>query len=91
MELKTTLNEEMTKRFQAVKEHNGMSSDKEILNTLISKEFHRIERLKLHKVFLPKETYDLAEKTAKARGQTIDEYIDEMTEKLLKEGVKHGN
>jgi hypothetical protein len=91
MELKTTLDEKMTKRFQAVKEHSGMSSDKEILNTLISKEFHRIERLKLHMVFLPKETYDLAEKAARARGQTLDEYIDEVTEKLLKEGVKHGN
>ncbi len=85
MELKTTLNEEMTKRFQAVKEHNGICSDKEILNTLISKEYSRIQMTKRHKVFLPKQVYDAAEKAAEARGQTIDEYIDEATEKLLKE------
>ena len=84
MELKTTLNEEMTKRYQAVRDHTGMSSDKELLNTLISREYHRIERLKLHKVFLPKETYGLIEKAAESRDQTVDEYIQELTEDMLR-------
>jgi hypothetical protein len=94
MELKTTLNEQMTEKFKAVKEHSGMNSDKEILNVLISREYHRIERLKLHKVFLPNEVYNLVEKATEARGQTIDEYIQEVTEDLLKnakEGVKHAS
>jgi hypothetical protein len=60
---------------------------------LISREFGRIERLKIHRVFIPKETYALVEKAAESRNQTVDEYIQEVTEDLLKnakEGVKDG-
>ena len=84
MELKTTLNEEMTKRFQTVKEHSGMNSDTEVLNVLISREFSRIERLKLHRVFLPKETYEMAEKAAEARNQTLYEYVEELALDMIK-------
>ena len=94
MELKTTLNEELTKRYQTVKEHTGMENDKNVLAWLISKEYGRIQRSKRQKVFLPKDVYRLVEKAAEARGQTIDEYIDEVTEQLLKnakEAEKHGN
>jgi hypothetical protein len=94
MELKTTLNEEMTKRYKTVKEHTSLIDDKSVVAFLISKEYHRIQMLRYHRVFLPKETYDRAEKAAEARGQTIDEYIDEVTEELLKDGkeaVKHGD
>lgn len=93
MELKTTLNEEMTKRYETVKKHTGMKDDNSVLGFLISREYSRIQRAKYHKVFLPKQTYDLAEKAANARGQTLYEYIDEVTEELLKnpkEGMKHG-
>ena len=94
MELKTSLNEEMTKRFQAVKENTGVKSDKEVLAILISREYSRIERRKIRRVFLSNETYDLIEKTAEARGQTVDEYVEELTEGLIrkaKEGVTHGS
>lgn len=92
MELK--MNEKVTEQFRVVKEHSGVNDDKSVIALLISKEYHRIERLKLHKVFLPNEVYDLVEKATEARGQTIDEYIQEVTEDLLKntkEGVKHGS
>lgn len=92
MELKTTLNEETTRRYQAIKKHSGLSNDKELLAILISREYHRIERLKLHKVFMPKEIYALVEKAATARGETVDEYIGDLTDDILrksKEGAKH--
>jgi hypothetical protein len=94
MELKTTLDMELTRRYEAVKEHTHMLNDKSVLGFLISKEYNRIQRAKRHKVFLPKKTYDLAEKAAKARGQTIDEYVEELTEEMIKnaeEAEKHGN
>jgi len=90
MELK--MNEKTTEQFKAIKEHAGMNSDKEVLAVLISREYHRIERLKLHRVFLPKETYELAEKAAEARNQTLDEYIEELALNLIKkekEGDEH--
>lgn len=91
MELKTKLNETMAKKFEAVKEHTGMENNSSVVWFLISREYNRIERSKRHKVFLPNEIYDRAEKAAEARGQTMDEYIDEVTEQLLKnpnEGLK---
>jgi hypothetical protein len=94
MELKTKLDEKATREYEAVKEHTGMHDDKNVIGFLIAKEYSRIQRAKRHKVFLPNETYNLAEKAAEARGQTIHEYIDEVTEQLLKnakEGEKHGN
>ena len=92
MELKTTLNEKVTEQFKVVKENSGVNDDKSVIALLISKEYDRIQRSKLHKVFLPNEVYDLVEKATEARGQTIDEYIQEVTEDLLKntkEGVQH--
>ena len=92
MELKTTLNEKMTERFQTVKESTGVQSDKEVLAILISKEYTRIQRRKYRKVFIPNEDYDIIEKAAADRGQTVDEYITELTLKQFekaKEGVKH--
>lgn len=97
MELKISLDEELAKRYKTVKEHTSLNNDKSVLAFLISKEYHRLEGAKRQKVFLPKETYALVEKASRARGQTIDEYIDEVTGDLLKnakeakEGVKHGN
>lgn len=94
MKLGTTLNEEMTKRYETVKEHIGAKNNHTVLAGLISEEYSRIQNAKYHRLFLPKETYDAAEKAAEARGQTIDEYIGELTEKMLKnaeEAAKHGN
>lgn len=94
MELKTSLNEELTKRYQAVKEHTGMKSNDSVLAFLISKEYDRVQRSKRHKVFLLKETYMMAEKAAEARGQTIDEYVEELALDMIKkakEGVKDGS
>lgn len=75
MKLDVVLDEEATKRFEAVKEHTGMKSNVSVLQYVISREYARIQRSKVRKVFLPNETYDLMEKAAKARGQTIDEYV----------------
>ena len=89
--MKTTLNEEMAKRYQAVKESTCMPSDKSVLAFLISKEYNRLQRRKYRKVFIPNEDYDLIEKAAEARGQTVDELIEELCENQLrkaKENVK---
>ena len=88
MKLNITLDDENTKRFQAVKEHLGVKNDVSTIEYAISREYGRIQRSKVRKVFLPNETYDLMEKAAEARGQTIDEYVQEITEDLLKEQKK---
>jgi len=93
MRLNVTLNEEQSKAFQEIKKDSCMISNKSIICLMISHEEDRIWRSRRHKVFLPNEIYDKAEKAAEARGQTIHEYIDEVTEDLLKnakESVKHG-
>jgi len=94
MELKTTLNEKVTEQFKVVKENSGVNDDKSVIALLISKEYDRIQRSKLHKVFLPKETYEMAEKAAKSRNQTLYEYIEELSLNMIKkekaeEGVQH--
>ena len=92
MELKTTLNEKVTEQFKVVKENSGVNDDKSVIALLISKEYDRIQRSKLHKVFLPKETYEMAEKAAKIRNQTLYEYIEELALDMIKkaeEGVQH--
>lgn len=91
MELKTTLNEEMTKRFEAVKKSTGLINNKDVLAFLIFKEFNRIQRTNGRKPFLEKETYDMAEKTARSRGQTVAEYVEKLVKEQIKEGVKYGN
>ncbi len=94
MELKTTLNEEMANRYKTVKNHTGMHDDKNVLGFLISKEYDRIERAKYHRLFLSHATYDMAEKAAEARRQTIDEYIAQIIDEIVKnakEAEKHGN
>ena len=90
MELK--MNEKVTEQFKVVKEHAGVNDDKSVIALLINREYDRIQRSKLHKVFLPKETYEMAEKAAKSRNQTLYEYIEELTLRMIeetKEGVKH--
>lgn len=94
MELKTTLDEKMTEKFRVVKEHTGMKSDKSVLGLLISQEYSRIQRRKYRRVFIQNEAYDLFEKEAEAQGQSVDEYVQELTEehfRKVKEGVKDGS
>ena len=82
MELK--MNEKVTEQFRVVKENSGVNNDQSVIGLLISKEYHRIERLKLHKVFMPKEIYALVEKTAEAQNLTVDEYIAELTDEIVR-------
>jgi hypothetical protein len=89
MELKTTLNEKVTEQFRVVKENSGVNSDKSVIGLLISKEYHRIQRSKKRKVFIPNEDYALIEKAAEARGKTVDQYVQELTEKHFSK-VKEG-
>jgi hypothetical protein len=94
MELKTTLNEEMTKRFQTVKKRTGIKDDKNVLGFLISEEYDRILMANHRKLLVANETYALLEKEAEARGQTVDEYIEELIEKQIKkteEGASHAD
>jgi hypothetical protein len=91
MKLNATLDEENSKRFQEVKEYSCLKANVSVMSLLISKEYNRIQRSKMRKVFLPKETYVKVEKAAEKRGQTIYEYVDEITSDLLKqapEGLK---
>jgi hypothetical protein len=88
MKLNIALDDEATKRFQAVKEHIGVKTDLSVLQYVIAREYSRIERSKVRKLFLPKEVYDEIDEAARARGQTIDEYVQEITENLLKEHKK---
>ena len=93
MKLNVTLNEKASKAFQEIKKHNCMQTNSNMTRLLISREESRIVASKRHKVFLPNEIYDKAEKAANALNLTIDEYIDSVTEQLLKnpnEGLKHG-
>jgi hypothetical protein len=90
MELK--MDEELTEKFKAVKENMGVNSNQSVIGLLISTEYSRIQNRKLRKVFLPKETVELAEKAAEARNQTLYEYIEELSLDMIKkaeEGVQH--
>lgn len=76
MKLSTTLDDEMSKQFQIVKEDTGMRANSNVLNLLISKEYQRIQQAKTHKVFLPEETYRKLEVQAKEKGlASVDEYV----------------
>jgi hypothetical protein len=85
MKLNITLDEKASKAFQEIKQHLGVKTNPSVIGILISREEDRILSSRRHKVFLPNETYDRAEKAAEARGQTIHEYIDEITSDLLKQ------
>ena len=82
MELK--MDEELTKRFQAVKEHMGVNSNQSVIGLLISTEYSRIQNRKYRKVYIGKETYAEAKKAAEAHGQTVDIYVKELTEDMLR-------
>jgi len=84
MKLNVTLDEQASKRFQEIKEHWGFKSDPNIICMLIAREHGRIERSKRRRVFLLNETYARVEKAAEALNLTIDEYVDSVTEQLLK-------
>lgn len=97
MKLNITLDDENSKRFQTIKEDIGVKSNLTVLQYAISREYSRIQRSKIRRIFLPNEVYDQMEEVAKTRDQTIDEYVEEITEGLLKEykakmeASKHGN
>jgi hypothetical protein len=92
MELKTTLDEELAKRFQTVKKKTGMRSNQSVLAMLISKEYDRIQSCRYRRVSIDGADYELIEKEAMAQGKTVDEYVEELVEERIKnakEGVKH--
>jgi hypothetical protein len=94
MELRTKLNEEMTERFRVVKEHIGVKANKNVLAFLISSAYDKIRETRYRKVFVAPETYDMVEKKATAQGQTVDIYVQESMDDIIRkseEGVKHGN
>ena len=93
MRLNVTLDEKASKAFQAVKEDFGFLSNVSVIGLMISHEESRMLRASRRKVFLPNAIYDKAEKAAKALNLTIHEYIDSVTEQLLKnpkEGLNYG-
>jgi hypothetical protein len=90
MELKATLDNENSKRFQAIKENLGVKSNQSVLESMIGHEYRRIQRSKVHRVFLPEKTYAELEEAAKARGQTVDEYAEETILQRTGGGLKDG-
>jgi hypothetical protein len=82
MELK--MDEELTEKFKVVKENMGVNSNQSVIALLVSAEFDRIEARKYRKVFIGKETYAEAKKMAEARGKTVDMYVKELTEDMLR-------
>jgi hypothetical protein len=82
MELK--MDEELTEKFKAVKEHMGVNSNQSVIGLLISTEFDRIQARKYRNVYIGKETYAEAKKAAEARGKTVDTYVKELTEDMLR-------
>lgn len=93
MKLSVNLDEKTAKAFQAIKEDFGFHDNASVIGLMIRHEEDRIRESRRKRIFLPNEIYDKAEAIAKARGQTIEEYIDEVAEEMLekaKESVKHG-
>jgi glutamyl-tRNA reductase len=91
MKLSVTLDEKTSKAFEEVKKHMGVHTNRSVVGLMISHEEDRILRASRRKVFLPNEIYDKAERAAKTLNLTIHEYIDSVTEQLLKqppEGLK---
>lgn len=80
-----TLKGETEKRFATIKEYWGLTTNTDLLAALISEEYKRVTRKQRTKVFLPNEVYDRVEKAAALQGLTIDEYVDSVTEDLLKQ------
>lgn len=94
MKLNLTLDEEGTRRFQAVKEHIGVKANRNVMAFLIYKEYRRLQSSNSHKLFLGKDTYAMAEKTAEAKGESIEQFVECLIEseiKKAKEGEKHEN
>ena len=92
MKLNVTLDEKASKAFEEVKKHMGLKHNTSVVGLMISHEEDRILRASRRKIFLPNDIYDKAEKAAKALNLTIHEYIDSVTEQLLKnpkEGLKY--
>jgi hypothetical protein len=48
----------------------------------------RLEKTLRH-LFIPAANYELLEKEAKARGQTMDEYVQDLTDKMLRKAKAH--
>ena len=91
-ELKIELDEILRERFLVVKENTGMQNDKSVLAYLISKAYDKVQNSKYRSLFVSHATYDLIEKAATARGQTIEIYMHELIEDLIRESkecVKH--
>ncbi|MGA2308854.1 MAG: hypothetical protein ABSG57_04805 [Candidatus Bathyarchaeia archaeon] len=92
MNLYLTLDEEGTKRFQAVKKHTGMKANKNVMAYLIYKEYRRTQTG--HRLFLGSESYAMVEKAAEAKGESIEEFVENLIESEIKkaeEGEKHEN
>jgi len=92
--VRVTLNEKLTEEFKVVKESTGMQNNRSVLEFLIRQKYHALQRRKYRRVFITNEDFDILEKAAAERGETVDEYIAGVTlERLekVKEGVKHGN
>lgn len=78
MELKATLNERMTKKFEVVKESFGVKSNTSVLNLLINREYERIQETTHHKLFMSGDVYDALVERANALGKTPEEYAEQI-------------
>jgi len=85
MKLNVTLNDEATKRFQAVKEYYGFKANTSLVGVLLAKEADRIQEERMKRISIPNERYEALAKEAKARGLDVDEYVNKIVTECLKE------
>jgi hypothetical protein len=78
MKLSVTLDQENERRFQEIKEHSCLQSNRSVVELLIYKEYDRIQESKTHKLFLSKEVYEKAKTHAQEQGKTIEEYVNNL-------------
>jgi hypothetical protein len=78
MSLKIPLDEEGSKKFQAVKRYFGFEEDSSVIALLITQAYDRLQKQGTHKLFLSKKTYETAKVHAEQRNQKVSEYINDL-------------
>jgi hypothetical protein len=86
MTFKVPLDEEGSKKFQAIKKYFGVEKNSSAIALLISQAYDKIQKSKTHKLFLSKKTYETAKVHAEQRGQKVEEYVNDLISERLKDG-----
>jgi hypothetical protein len=76
---------QMLDRFKAVKQYYGIARNTDVLRTLISEKYDRLEQVKTKKIRISEETYETLEIGAKELGITVDEFAVKLVEQQVKQ------